>query len=208
MKTLPKPLCNVGLITMLLLSVAGCEQKSSQASASSSAAVASSADTTVSSMAAGAACEGVAPSGDLNAVRIEAANTTRTEPGLYEGPVWINDSLYFSDFVFSEGFPSRIQKLDASGQMTTAIASRSRYIPWLFVAGFAIVVAVNATMITFAVGSFSGLYTPKPRERGLHYNGVVAEQKSRDALGWRIDCSFGGAYKFLVCGAAPSVPTH
>jgi len=71
--------------------------------------------------------------------------------------------------------------------MTTALASRSRYIPWVFVAGFAIVVAVNATMITFAVSSFSGLYTPKPRERGLHYNDVVAEQKSRDALGWRID---------------------
>ena len=79
------------------------------------------ASSTMSSMAAGAACEGVAPSGDLTAVRIEAANTTRTEPGLYEGPVWINDSLYFSDFVFSEGFPSRIQKLDASGQMSTAI---------------------------------------------------------------------------------------
>ncbi len=71
--------------------------------------------------------------------------------------------------------------------MTTARASRSRYIPWLFVAGFAIVVAVNATMISFAVGSFSGLYTPKPRERGLYYNAVVAEQKARDALGWRID---------------------
>lgn len=74
--------------------------------------------------------------------------------------------------------------------MTTALASRSRYIPWLFVAGFAIVVAVNATMITFAVGSFSGLYTPKPRERGLHYNTVVAEQKARDALGWRIDTAW------------------
>lgn len=71
--------------------------------------------------------------------------------------------------------------------MTTALASRSRYIPWLFVAGFAIVVGVNAIMITFAVGSFSGLYTPKPRERGLHYNDVVAEQKTRDALGWRIE---------------------
>ncbi len=70
--------------------------------------------------------------------------------------------------------------------MTTTLASRSRYIPWLFVAGFAIVVAVNATMITFAVGSFSGLYTSKPRERGLHYNDIVAEQKVRDALGWRI----------------------
>jgi nitrogen fixation protein FixH len=71
--------------------------------------------------------------------------------------------------------------------MSTALASRSRYIPWLFVAGFAIVIAANATMIWFAVGSFSGLYTAKPRERGLHYNEVVAEQKARDALGWRVD---------------------
>lgn len=74
--------------------------------------------------------------------------------------------------------------------MTTVLTSRSRYIPWLFVAGFAIVVAVNATMITFAVGSFSGLYTTKPRERGLHYNAVVAEQRVRDSLGWRIDTAW------------------
>jgi nitrogen fixation protein FixH len=74
--------------------------------------------------------------------------------------------------------------------VTTALASRSRYIPWLFVAGFAIVVTVNATMISFAVGSFSGLYTPKPRERGLRYNTVVVEQKARDALGWRIDATW------------------
>lgn len=72
----------------------------------------------------------------------------------------------------------------------TALTSRSRYIPWLFVAGFATVVGVNAIMITFAVGSFSGLYTPKPRERGLHYNDVVAEQKARDALGWRIETAW------------------
>lgn len=71
--------------------------------------------------------------------------------------------------------------------MSTALASRSRYIPWLFVAGFVIVIAVNATMVWFAVGSFSGLYTPKPRDTGLHYNEIVAEQKARDALGWRLD---------------------
>ena len=64
---------------------------------------------------------GIAPAGDLVAERIVGANTTRTEPGLYEGPVWINGELYFSDFVFSAGFPSRIQKLDANGVMTTVI---------------------------------------------------------------------------------------
>ncbi len=71
--------------------------------------------------------------------------------------------------------------------MATTLVSRGRYIPWLFVAGFALVVAVNATMIWLAVGSFSGLYTPKPRERGLHYNDIVAEQRTRDALGWRVE---------------------
>lgn len=71
--------------------------------------------------------------------------------------------------------------------MTTALASRSRYIPWLFVGGFAVVIAVNAIMMTFAVSSFSGLYTPKPRDRGLHYNEIVAEKQSRDTLGWRIE---------------------
>lgn len=71
--------------------------------------------------------------------------------------------------------------------MSTTAVGRGRYIPWLFVAGFAIVFAVNGTMIGVAVGSFSGLYTPKPRDRGLHYNEVIAAQQARDALGWRVE---------------------
>ncbi|MYM25517.1 SMP-30/gluconolactonase/LRE family protein [Duganella sp. FT135W] len=66
-------------------------------------------------------CNGKAPSGELTATRIAAANSTRSEPGLYEGPVWIKDALYFSDFTFGPGFPSRILKLDASGKVSTAI---------------------------------------------------------------------------------------
>ena len=71
--------------------------------------------------------------------------------------------------------------------MNTTDVARGRYSPWLFVAGFAIVFAVNATMVGLAVGSFSGLYTPKPRDRGLHYNEVIAAQQARDALGWRVE---------------------
>lgn len=73
---------------------------------------------------------------------------------------------------------------------TAALDRRSRHIPWLFVAGFAIVVAVNGVMIWFAVGSFSGLYTSKPRDRGLRYNEVVAAQQARDTLGWRIEATW------------------
>ncbi len=74
--------------------------------------------------------------------------------------------------------------------MSTVVASRSRYIPWLFVAGFAIVIAVNAVMVWFAVGSFSGLYTDRAREIGLHYNQVIAEQRARDALGWKVSTNW------------------
>lgn len=72
-------------------------------------------------LAAPAACHGKAPSGELTATRIAAANSTRSEPGLYEGPVWIKDALYFSDFTFGPGFPSRILKLDAGGKVSTVI---------------------------------------------------------------------------------------
>ena len=68
-----------------------------------------------------AACSGKAPAGELTAQRIVAANPTSKEPGLYEGPVWIKDALYFSDFTFGPGFPSRIRKLDANGTLSTLI---------------------------------------------------------------------------------------
>lgn len=68
-----------------------------------------------------ASCKGVAPAGEFVAERIVGANALHTEPGLYEGAVWIKDALYFSDFTFSQGFPSRIQRLDVNGVMTTFI---------------------------------------------------------------------------------------
>lgn len=67
-----------------------------------------------------------------------------------------------------------------------ARAPRFSIVPWLFVAGFAIVIAVNGVMIWFAIGSFSGLYSDHARARGIGYNHVMAEQRARDALGWTI----------------------
>lgn len=57
----------------------------------------------------------------MTATRVPGTNTTRPDTGLYEGPVWINGSLYFSDFSFNSGFPSRIQVLGADGVMKTFI---------------------------------------------------------------------------------------
>ena len=77
---------------------------------------------TSAAMAAPAACQGTAPAGELTATRVQAADVTGAGQGLYEGPVWIGDALYFSHFTFGPGFPSRILKLDASGRVSTAIA--------------------------------------------------------------------------------------
>lgn len=95
----------------------------------------------------------------------------------------------------------------------TTVADRSRYIPWVFVGGFALVVTVNAIMIWFAVGSFAGLYTQKPRDRGLHYNQVLAEQQRRDALGWRVEAAWrpeAGRLEIAVFDSAgrPLAPTR
>ena len=64
---------------------------------------------------------GQAPSGELTAERIESANSMSEEAGLYEGPVWLNGALYFSDFTFQEGFPSRIRRLNADGSLETIV---------------------------------------------------------------------------------------
>jgi gluconolactonase len=67
---------------------------------------------------AAASC-GKAPSGELTAERIAAAQPTQTGGSLFEGAVWIKDALYFSDFATSGNFPSRIRKLNPDGTVTT-----------------------------------------------------------------------------------------
>lgn len=99
--------------------------------------------------------------------------------------------------------------------MTPALATdrpRRSPIPWIFVGAMAVVVAVNAVMISFAVGSWTGLSVPKPYERGVAYNRVLAAQHRQDALGWRIDAAVapeagggrpGGARLITLSAAGP-----
>ena len=64
--------------------------------------------------------EGTAPGGELVATRIPAADGDGSK-GLYEGPVWNGEALYFSDFTFADGFPSRIRRLTAAGVVETVV---------------------------------------------------------------------------------------
>src|SRR5690606_10918082 len=61
---------------------------------------------------------GTAPRGELAATRIAAADADGSR-GLYEGPVWTGEALYFSHFTFDPGIPSRILRLAADGRVET-----------------------------------------------------------------------------------------
>jgi nitrogen fixation protein FixH len=71
--------------------------------------------------------------------------------------------------------------------MTTARAwlmTGDRWIPGLFVAGFAVVVAANAALIWVAIGSFSGLATADYYDRGRKYNETLATARELAETGW------------------------
>ena len=61
---------------------------------------------------------------------------------------------------------------------------RSAWIPWAFVGGMALVVAVNGVLIFAAVDTFTGVTTGSAYDKGRAYNHVLAEAARQDALGW------------------------
>jgi nitrogen fixation protein FixH len=72
----------------------------------------------------------------------------------------------------------------------TKLLRRSRWIPWTFVGGFLIVVAANATMIAFAIGSFTGLTTSEPHTKGLRFNDQIRQAEAQARLGWTVAARF------------------
>lgn len=64
-----------------------------------------------------------------------------------------------------------------------------RFIPWLFVAGMAIVVLVNGTMVYFAFHSWAGVSVEQSYQRGLAYNRVIETAAREQALGWNVEAS-------------------
>jgi nitrogen fixation protein FixH len=61
---------------------------------------------------------------------------------------------------------------------------RSRWIPWAFVGGMALVVVVNLMLVYAALSTFTGVTTGRSYDRGRAYNAVLAEAARQDALGW------------------------
>ncbi len=70
--------------------------------------------------------------------------------------------------------------------------------PWIFVAGFLVVIAVNGTMLFFATSTFSGLSVERAFERGNAYNAEIAAERAQAARGFDFDVVLaargGGVY--------------
>lgn len=77
--------------------------------------------------------------------------------------------------------------------MNAVSAARSRWIPWAFVGGFAVVFAANAVMVTFAMRSWTGLETEDAYRKGLSYNRTLQAVRQEAALGWTGSAAFDGA---------------
>lgn len=78
---------------------------------------------------------------------------------------------------------------------------RQRWIPAIFVAGFLVVVAVNAVLIVTATGSFSGLVVAHPYRKGAEYTQVHQALVAQKRLDWHYTLetlSRGGGQVSLV----------
>jgi nitrogen fixation protein FixH len=69
---------------------------------------------------------------------------------------------------------------------------RSRWIPWAFAGGMALVVVVNGVMAYYAISTFTGVTVPRAYERGRGYDQVLAEAARQDALGWNAEVTLAG----------------
>ena len=66
------------------------------------------------------------------------------------------------------------------------LRQKSWWIPWLFVAGFGVVLAANGTMLVFALNSFTGIETEQAYQKGLAFNDQIAAAERQADLGWKV----------------------
>ena len=64
-------------------------------------------------------------------------------------------------------------------------AFTGKHMAAVFVAGFAVVIAVNLVMASFAVGSFHGTVVDNSYVASQNYNGWLGKAEASKALGWQ-----------------------
>jgi nitrogen fixation protein FixH len=69
--------------------------------------------------------------------------------------------------------------------------ARGRWIPWLFVAFFGLVLVANGALIAFAMTSWTGLEAKSAYKQGLDYNRRIEAALRQDELGWQTVLAVG-----------------
>ncbi|MEM7044954.1 MAG: FixH family protein [Pseudomonadota bacterium] len=73
----------------------------------------------------------------------------------------------------------------SESKSTQAGVRPGRWIPWVFVGLFGIVLIANGTMITVAITTFTGMETVSAYKKGVDYNERLAAAAKQEALGWK-----------------------
>lgn len=73
------------------------------------------------------------------------------------------------------------------------LSKSDRWIPWVFPAGFLVVIAVNAVLVIAATSGFSGLVVSNPYLKGVEYSRTRAAIESQERLGWHCTVDLRGA---------------
>ncbi len=71
-----------------------------------------------------------------------------------------------------------------------ALFSNYRWIPWLFVAVFLLVFAVNGGLVYFASKSWPGLASADAYDAGIKYNRELAKEEKEAKLGWSLSTQY------------------
>lgn len=85
-------------------------------------------------------------------------------------------------------------------------ARRSAWIPWVFVGGMGVVVAVNAVFVWLSLSTFTGTTVPRAFERGRQYDLVLAEAARQAALGWQVEVALSGGRLIVTARDAEGRP--
>jgi nitrogen fixation protein FixH len=87
-----------------------------------------------------------------------------------------------------------------------AESRRGRWIPWVFVGGFLVVISANAVLVTAALRSYSGAITTSAYDRGREYGEILAEAERQRALGWRAAVMLQGDAVVVTVRTAEGTP--
>jgi len=76
--------------------------------------------------------------------------------------------------------------------MTNTPRKSDKWIPWYFVAFFAILAMIQGVFIIIATSTHTGVVTNQAYEKGLQYNKIVVASELQNELGWNGEMDFDG----------------